>query len=603
MVSTVKIGSTLSLLSLMAFSGASYAESCAAGGIGEDVILGESSSRNSAFFSASSSEFAESIWVVTGSVGGTLEVQHSNSTFDSTGEIFDSSLNSIAFNDDGFAEVGAFRLENVEVEANSSYCIEVQHYGDDFGPWSGQIEVNFEAEVNRGFPACTIDSEIYGYYPSDYYNDAEYLPGAVNALVAKLDVAAAGTFTMVGSNNNDGTERNIIAIPAGDSGTRIAVPSTGKDLSVGEYCIYEQRAESDLSSTSSSGVSVFYSPDENIYQNGTVQITAGSDISLAENVGTIVQELAVSEPLRKDVEISYELGAATATPELDFRIASGSFGTLTIPAGESSVSYSIEILDDAIEENAEQFELKYSPAQYFSEYFGSTVIVINDDDAPALVNRAPQFSGANFPANATVGELYSYTVTATDLDGDQISYRLGNNPGWMAIDSSTGLISGEPSASGVLTNIQVYAMDGSSGEALVEFNLTVAELQSDDSGPVFTRNDLPSSLVSGDTYSYTVEAVSADGQEVRYELNNAPTWMTINHETGFVTGVAGAAATHENIQITAVSQNGIESTTNFSVLVKTQKKSGCSIATGGFDYALFLVMILALLGLKRRKLS
>jgi Leucine-rich repeat (LRR) protein len=61
-------------------------------------------------------------------------------------------------------------------------------------------------------------------------------------------------------------------------------------------------------------------------------------------------------------------------------------------------------------------------------------------------NQPPSISSkAN--TSATVGELYSYQVLATDADGDSLSYKLSFSPDGMEI-SNTGLISWTPTAAG-----------------------------------------------------------------------------------------------------------------------------------------------------------
>ncbi|MET0081233.1 MAG: putative Ig domain-containing protein, partial [Candidatus Thiodiazotropha lotti] len=58
-------------------------------------------------------------------------------------------------------------------------------------------------------------------------------------------------------------------------------------------------------------------------------------------------------------------------------------------------------------------------------------------------NRAPTISGA--PATSLdEGSAYSFTPTASDPDGDALSFSVSNPPSWASFNSSTGQLSGTP---------------------------------------------------------------------------------------------------------------------------------------------------------------
>jgi hypothetical protein len=61
-------------------------------------------------------------------------------------------------------------------------------------------------------------------------------------------------------------------------------------------------------------------------------------------------------------------------------------------------------------------------------------------------NRAPVISGT--PAtSATVGKAYAFQPSASDPDGNTLTYSIVNRPGWATFSSSTGRLSGTPSSS------------------------------------------------------------------------------------------------------------------------------------------------------------
>lgn len=89
-------------------------------------------------------------------------------------------------------------------------------------------------------------------------------------------------------------------------------------------------------------------------------------------------------------------------------------------------------------------------------------------------NTAPSISGT--PATTVVaGSAYSFTPTATDTDGDALTYSIHNPPAWASFNTSTGQLSGSPASSDVGTdsNITISVSDGHASAALPAFSISV----------------------------------------------------------------------------------------------------------------------------------
>lgn len=86
---------------------------------------------------------------------------------------------------------------------------------------------------------------------------------------------------------------------------------------------------------------------------------------------------------------------------------------------------------------------------------------------PSGTNQPPSISGAA-PTTASVGEEYSFKPSATDPDGDPITFSAAGLPAWLAIDPSTGRIFGRPSAADVSSyrGIRITASDGKANASL-----------------------------------------------------------------------------------------------------------------------------------------
>jgi hypothetical protein len=53
------------------------------------------------------------------------------------------------------------------------------------------------------------------------------------------------------------------------------------------------------------------------------------------------------------------------------------------------------------------------------------------------------------PTAVTVSSTYEFRPTASDADGDAVSFTVANKPAWVAFDPATGRLSGNPVAADV----------------------------------------------------------------------------------------------------------------------------------------------------------
>ncbi len=144
-------------------------------------------------------------------------------------------------------------------------------------------------------------------------------------------------------------------------------------------------------------------------------------------------------------------------------------------------------------------------------------------------NLAPEITST--PSTSIVlGESYQYQATATDPEGDDITYALITGPAGMQIDQATGLLTWTPAADQVgVHDIELSATDswGNSASQLYQLNVTTA-----------TANELPTiqsqpgfSARIDRTYSYQLVATDPDGDTLSYSLVEGPAGMTLS-DTG-----------------------------------------------------------------------
>ncbi|KKM06158.1 hypothetical protein LCGC14_1746800, partial [marine sediment metagenome] len=180
-----------------------------------------------------------------------------------------------------------------------------------------------------------------------------------------------------------------------------------------------------------------------------------------------------------------------------------------------------------------------------SDFFGtdSFSFVANDgsvDSAPAVitvtvssVNDVPVISGS--PASSVAQDtVYSFTPTATDVEGDSLTFSISNKPSWLSFDSSTGLLSGTAGNSdvGVHSNIVISVSDGMDTVSLPAFNLTVINVND---AP--TIGGIPALNVDQDAlYSFTPTANDIDGDSLTFSISNKPSWASFDSSTGQLSG-------------------------------------------------------------------
>ncbi len=154
-------------------------------------------------------------------------------------------------------------------------------------------------------------------------------------------------------------------------------------------------------------------------------------------------------------------------------------------------------------------------------------------------NQPPVISG-NPATSVTVGQAYSFTPTASDPDGQTLGFTIANKPSWATFNSSTGRLSGTPTAAdaGTYPGIVITVSDGTDSVSLAGFTLAVVAAAN--RPPVISGNPATSVTV-GQAYSFTPTASDPDGQTLGFTIANKPSWATFNSSTGRLSGTPTAA--------------------------------------------------------------
>ena len=160
-------------------------------------------------------------------------------------------------------------------------------------------------------------------------------------------------------------------------------------------------------------------------------------------------------------------------------------------------------------------------------------------------NQAPVITSTP-GLTATVGQAYGYLVTATDGDGDALTYALTAAPPGMTIGAATGLVTWTPAAGQAGAQaVTVAVSDGRGGTATQSFTITVGTVPVENRAPQITSAPVTAATAT-EPYAYRVVATDADSDPLGFALTAAPAGMTIGSATGLVawTPAPGQAGSH-----------------------------------------------------------
>jgi hypothetical protein len=186
---------------------------------------------------------------------------------------------------------------------------------------------------------------------------------------------------------------------------------------------------------------------------------------------------------------------------------------------------------------------------------------------PPTVNRPPTISGS--PATSvTAGTAYSFRPVGGDPDGNTLRFSIQNQPPWASFSTSTGRLSGTPTATSVgnYTGIVITVTDGTASTSLAPFSIQV--IATANRAPTIVGNPVKS-LIAGLTYNFQPTASDPDGDSLTFRIDNKPAWATFSTSTGKLSGIPLLAdiGTFGNIVISVSDGKATTSLPAFSIAV------------------------------------
>jgi hypothetical protein len=152
------------------------------------------------------------------------------------------------------------------------------------------------------------------------------------------------------------------------------------------------------------------------------------------------------------------------------------------------------------------------------------------------------------------GTAYSFQPTASDPNGNTLTFSITNAPSWATFSTTTGRLQGTPTAAnvGTFSNIVIRVSDGTATTALPAFNITVLAVASGSA-----------------TLSWTPPTTNTDGSPLTnlagYRVywgpsaGTYPNSVTVNNPGLSSYVVSNLAPGTYHFTVTAVNSSGVES--------------------------------------------
>lgn len=187
--------------------------------------------------------------------------------------------------------------------------------------------------------------------------------------------------------------------------------------------------------------------------------------------------------------------------------------------------------------------------------------------AGSTTNKPPTISGTP-PTTAKVGTAYSFQPTAADPENKTLTFSISGKPTWASFSTSTGRLTGTPSATGTFSNIKITVSDGSLTASLAVFSITVSTSSGTNAAPTITGTP-PTSVAVGAVYSFQPTAKDSNNDPLTFSIANKPPWASFNTSTGKLTGTPSSGGTTTGIRISVTDGKATASLATFSITANT----------------------------------
>ncbi len=200
---------------------------------------------------------------------------------------------------------------------------------------------------------------------------------------------------------------------------------------------------------------------------------------------------------------------------------------------------------------------------------------------PPIITSSPVFY-------AEVDQPYSYVVTATDPNGDTVTYDLLEGPATMSLEATTGRITWTPVAgeiTGLPVTVVVAARDDLGAIATQGYSIELRQ----NGAPQITSTAV-TDAIPGATYRYTVQATDPENDTLDYRLDPmSPPGMTIDAFGRIIWQVPEDATLGSTVpvEVTAADTRGAADTQSYTIEIQPDTSPpnvGVQVVVGSVTY-------------------
>jgi hypothetical protein len=161
----------------------------------------------------------------------------------------------------------------------------------------------------------------------------------------------------------------------------------------------------------------------------------------------------------------------------------------------------------------------------------SVTVTVNNassNRAPVLVQPANQTSAEGSPV--------SVALSASDPDGDALTYSAAGLPPGLSVNATTGVIAGTPP----YTSAGTYSITASVSDGALSHSRTMSWIITNTNRPPTLAQPANQLSESGTAVSLQLSASDPDGTALTYQVTGLPASLTINPSTGLISGTIAA---------------------------------------------------------------
>ena len=348
---------------------------------------------------------------------------------------------------------------------------------------------------------------------------------------------AAGTSTVtLSATNGSGTGNATLTLTIG-VGAPVITSATTAGGTVGTAFSYQITATNSPTSFGATGLPAGLSV------NTTSGLISGTPMAAGTSTVTFSATNSTGTG-NATLTLTITVGAPVITSATSANGTAGTAFSYQIIATNSPTSYSATGLPAGLSVNTTSGLISGTPTAA-----GTSTVTLSASNASGtghatltltIAVAAPVITSAT-TANGTVGTAFSYQITATNTP---TSFGATGLPGGLSVSSTSGLISGTPTAAGTST-VTLSATNGSgTGNATLTLTIAVA-------APVITSATTASGTM-GTAFSYQITATSSP---TSYGATGLPAGLSVSSTSGLVSGTPTASGT-STVTLSATNSGG-----------------------------------------------